>query len=141
MIQSADAIERSVQKTNEWLKELTDELGFDRDHAWRMLRSYLQVLRDRLNTDEAAQLAAQLPLVVRGAFYEGFAPSRQPVKLRSREEFISQLAERAQPLDRETAERSADAITSLLERHITEGELDDVFSQMPKELREALQHH
>jgi uncharacterized protein (DUF2267 family) len=141
MIQSADAIERSVHKTNEWLSELTDELGEDRDEAWRALKGYLQVLRDRLTTDEAAQLAAQLPMVVRGGFYEGFDPTRQPVKLRTRQEFLSALVERAQPADATEAERSADAVTGLLERHITEGEMEDVFSQLPRELREALQHH
>jgi uncharacterized protein (DUF2267 family) len=92
-------------------------------------------------TDEAAQLAAQLPMVVRGAFYEGFDPTRQPVKLRTRQEFLSALVERAQPADATEAERSADAVTGLLERHITEGEMEDVFSQLPRELREALQHH
>jgi uncharacterized protein (DUF2267 family) len=141
MIQSADAIERSVHKTNEWLSELSDDLGEDRDDAWRVLKGYLQVLRDRLTTDEAAQLAAQLPMVVRGAFYEGFDPSRQPVKIRKREEFLSALAERAQLSGAGEAERVADAVTSLLERHITEGELDDVLSQLPSEVREALQHH
>src|SRR4051812_19019641 len=141
MIQSADAIERSVHKTNEWLSELTDELGEDRDDAWRILKGYLQVLRDRLTTDEAAQLAAQLPMVVRGGFYEGFDPSRQPVKLRTREEFLSQLAERTQLPDAGQAERAADAVTRVLERHITEGEMEEVLTQLPREVREVLQHH
>jgi uncharacterized protein (DUF2267 family) len=141
MLESADAIERSVHKTNEWLKELMDELGEDRDDAWRMLKAYLQVLRDRLTPDEAAELAAQLPMVVRGAFYEGFDPSRQPVKLRTREEFLSQLAERAQLADAEQAERVADTVTRVLERHITEGEMEEVLTQLPSEVREVLQHH
>src|SRR3954468_20250061 len=50
------------------------------EDAWRLLKGYLQTLRDELTLDEAAQLAAQLPLVLRGAFYEGFDPSRQPTR-------------------------------------------------------------
>ena len=61
-----DAIERSVQKTNEWLKELARELGTDERTTWRVLHAYLQVLRDRLTIDEAAQLAAQVPVLLRG---------------------------------------------------------------------------
>jgi uncharacterized protein (DUF2267 family) len=53
---AVDTIERNVQKTNEWLHELAAELGTDERAALRMLRAYLQLLRDRLTIDEAAQL-------------------------------------------------------------------------------------
>lgn len=140
MIRSVDSIERSVHKTNEWLSELADELGHDdREAAWRSLRAYLQVLRDELTLDEGAQLAAQLPLVVRGAFYEGFDPGHQPAKLRHREEFLSRLAERGELSDSEEATRAAEAVTRVLRHHVTEGEWDDVLSQLPAEVREVLQ--
>ncbi|MGZ6697212.1 MAG: hypothetical protein ACXVFL_16410 [Solirubrobacteraceae bacterium] len=42
---SADSIERTVHKPNEWLADLAAELGTDsRADAWRALRGYLQVL-------------------------------------------------------------------------------------------------
>jgi uncharacterized protein (DUF2267 family) len=126
-IRSVDSIERSVHKTNEWLSELAAELGNgDREEAWRVLRAYLQLLRDRLNIDEAAQLAAQLPLVLRGAFYEGFDPGHQPVKLRDRDEFLGRLAEYAQLAGPAEAARAAEGATRVLRRHVTAGELDDV---------------
>jgi uncharacterized protein (DUF2267 family) len=141
MIRSVDAVERSVHKTNEWLKELCDELGNeDREDAWRFQRAYLQLLRDEITVDEAAQLAAQLPLVLRGAFYDGFDPGRQPAKLRHREEFLGTLAERAQLADAAEAERVAETATRVLRRHVTEGEFDDVLSQLPREVRDVLQH-
>jgi uncharacterized protein (DUF2267 family) len=141
MIRSVDSIERGVQKTNEWLSQLAAELGGeDREDAWRILKGYLQTLRDELTVDEAAQLAAQLPLVVRGAFYEGFDPSRQPARLRDRDEFLARLAERAQLPATAKAERVAAAATQVLRRHVTEGEWDDVLSQLPTEVREVLQH-
>jgi uncharacterized protein (DUF2267 family) len=53
-----DVFDRSVHKTNEWLKDLMERLGSDdRRYAYRVLRAYLHVLRDRLTVDEAAQLA------------------------------------------------------------------------------------
>jgi uncharacterized protein (DUF2267 family) len=141
-LSSVDSIERSVHETNGWLKELAKELGHeDRDQAWRVLHAYLRVLRDRLTVDEAAQLAAQLPLVLRGAFYEGFVPSRQPVKLRHREEFLERLADHAQLANPGEAARAADAATRVLETHVTAGEWDDVLAQLPTELRELMQHH
>jgi uncharacterized protein (DUF2267 family) len=142
MISSVDAIERSVHKTNEWLKELEEELGTEpREEAWRLLKGYLQVLRDRLNPDEAAQLAAQLPLVLRGAFWEGFDPGHQPVKVRDRDQFLGLLAERVQLSEITEAEQVAEAATRVLRNHVTPGELDDVLSQLPSEVREVLQPH
>jgi uncharacterized protein (DUF2267 family) len=140
-IRSVDAIERSVHKTNEWLSELDDEYkAGDREEAWRVLRAYLQLLRDQVTIDEAAQLAAQLPLVLRGAFYDGFDPG-DPKKLRDRNEFHAQLAERAQLAGAGEAEHAAQAVARVLERRITKGELEDVLSQLPAELREVLAHH
>jgi hypothetical protein len=43
----------------------------------------LQTLRDRLTVEEAAQLAAQLPMLVRGLYYEGWNPTVVPVDMDS----------------------------------------------------------
>src|SRR3982074_2306989 len=129
-LSSVDSIERSVHETNRWLNEVAEELGHeDREQAWRVLRAHLQLLRDQLTVDEAAQLAAQLPLVLRGVFYEGFDPGRQPAKLRDREQFLARLAERAQLGDPGEAGHAAEAAARVLSRHVTPGELDDVLSQ------------
>jgi uncharacterized protein (DUF2267 family) len=141
-IRSADAIERSVHKTNQWLKELEEELGIDdREDSWRILRSYLQVLRDQVTIDEGAQLAAQLPLVLRGAFYEGFDPGHQPAKPHDRDAFLGRFAELAGLSGTDEAARTAEAVTTVLSRHISEGELEEVLSQLPRDLREVLAHH
>jgi uncharacterized protein (DUF2267 family) len=140
-VHSVDSIDRSVHKTNEWLADLEAELGIDdRKDAWRILRAYLQLLRDQLTMDEAAQLAAQLPMVLRGAFYEGFDPGHHPAKVRDREQFLTLLAERAQLSDTNEAARAAEAATTVLRRHVTEGEVADVLAQLPTELREVLHH-
>jgi uncharacterized protein (DUF2267 family) len=139
-IQSVDAVERSVHKTNEWVKAMAAELGIDdREDAWRLLRADLQVLRDELTVDEAAQLSAQLPMVLRGAFWEGFDPGHQPAKLRRREDFLARYAERANLNDLSEAERAAGAATRVMSGRITEGELNDVFAQLPREVRQVVQ--
>jgi uncharacterized protein (DUF2267 family) len=140
-LRSADSIERSVHKTNEWLSDLAAQLGTeDRNEAWRLMRAYLRLLRDQLTIDEAAQLAAQLPMVLRGAFYDGFDPGRQ-AKLRERDEFVARFAELAQLSDPSEATRAIEAATEVLRRHVTAGELEDLLSQLPSEVREVLQHH
>ena len=60
-------IEAGVHAANLWLKELADELGWaDRERVYHALRSVLHALRNRLTVDEAADLGAQLPLLIRG---------------------------------------------------------------------------
>jgi uncharacterized protein (DUF2267 family) len=137
---TVDAIERTVHKTNEWLDDLAHELGSE-DHAeaWRVLRAYLQVLRDRLTIDEAAQLAAQLPHLLRGVFYEGFDPGHQPERIRQRDAFLARLADRAGLADPAEAARAAAAATRVLRRHVTPGEIDDVLAQLPSEIRAILE--
>jgi uncharacterized protein (DUF2267 family) len=138
---TVDAIERSAQKANEWVNDVARELGTeDEAYAWRVLRAYLQVLRDRLTLDEAAQLAAQLPHLLRGVFYEGFDPGHQPEKIRDRETFLARLADRANLGDPSEAARAAATATRVLRQHVSPGEIDDVLAQLPAEIRELLEH-
>ncbi len=70
-----DVLDTTVQKTHEWLRDIKDELGFDNDHAaYAALRATLHGLRDLLVTDQVARFGAQLPMLVRGIYYEGWNP-------------------------------------------------------------------
>jgi uncharacterized protein (DUF2267 family) len=97
-----DIIDRSVEKAHIWLNELADELGStDHRYAYRVLRAFLHALRDRLSVDEAAQLAAQLPIFIRGLFYEGWDPSRTPERARDIDSFLEHIATRGGPRRRD----------------------------------------
>lgn len=128
-------IERNVEKAHIWLNEVADKLGTD-DHreAYRVLRAYLHALRDRLTVDEAAQLAAQLPDLIRGIYYEGWNPSATPVKYRGFVDFLDRVAAEAE-LDGETAASYAVSATAeVLRRHISAGEIEDIRAQLPEDL-------
>jgi uncharacterized protein (DUF2267 family) len=129
-----------VHKTNEWLNDLEAELGIeDRDDSWRVLRGFLHTLRDRLTVDEGAQLAAQFPHLVRGVFYEGFDPGHQPQAYRDTETLLSRVAQETAIDDLVQAGLAAEACMRVMRHHISDGELDDVLSQLPKEIRDALE--
>ena len=71
-----DVFDTTVQKTNVWLKDIMQELGWeDRHKAYMGLRTTLHALRDRLTPEEAAQFGAQLPMLIRGLYYEGWTPT------------------------------------------------------------------
>jgi uncharacterized protein (DUF2267 family) len=132
-------IDTTVQKTYTWIKDLSAELGgLGRRESFDILRAFLHTLRDRLTVDEAAQLGAQLPLLLRGAYYEGWDPSKTPAKL-SREEFVERFARRTalkEPIDPERALRAA---AKAARRHISAGEYEDVLAGMPTDLRRLLE--
>lgn len=127
--------DRAVQKTHIWLKDLMRELEWDdRDLAFLALRAVLQVLRDRMTCAEVADLGAQLPVILRGAFYEGWDPSVNPVKERRLKEFLGRVARAlptSEPLDPEKMTR---AVFKLLDSRIAQGEIGDIRHILPKEL-------
>src|SRR3981189_922621 len=65
-----EVFDKTVQTTNAWLKEIMEATGLDRRRAYRALAAVLQALRDRLTVGEVAQLGAQLPILVRGLYYD-----------------------------------------------------------------------
>src|ERR1700716_1763239 len=94
-LDDVDVIDTTVQKTYRWIDEISEELGsIGRREAYRDLRAFLQTLRDRLTVDQAAELGSQLPMLVRGIYYEAWDPSRVPLKMKA-EEFVETFIERA----------------------------------------------
>lgn len=136
-----DSFERTLHETNVWLKEIGELLGTgDRQRNYRVLKGVLQALRDRLTVEEAVQMGAQFPMLVRGFYYEGWRPAEVPVRIRSKEEFLDRVrdnlhdivADPATPLD---AEQATQAVFTVLSRHVSPGEIDDVRQQLPGDVR------
>ncbi|HEX2415614.1 MAG TPA: DUF2267 domain-containing protein [Thermoleophilaceae bacterium] len=134
------AIERSVDQAHIWINELAEEFGTDDHHlAYRILRAVLHTIRDRITVEESAQLAAQLPTLVRGVYYEGWRPSATPQRYHDRETFLRRIADEAL-LDGPTeASYAAAAAAAVLRRHVSKGELADVLAILPTEIRLLLE--
>jgi uncharacterized protein (DUF2267 family) len=132
------AIDRTVHEANEWLKDLMYEMGWeDRQLAYKGLRAALHALRDRLIPEEAAHLGAQLPMLIRGIYYEGWSPAKTPEKIRDKNAFLERVQSK---LDGETTAGRTDpetltrAVFKLLRHRISEGEVRDIESGLPQEL-------
>jgi len=129
----------TIQKTHLWLKELLEELWWDDEHrAYLALKATLHALRDRLTVEEAVQLGAQLPMLIRGFYYEGWSPAGKPVKVRHKEEFLAQVKEYLRSMKESDidAENIVRAVFKVLSRRISEGEIEDIKHILPPELRE-----
>jgi uncharacterized protein (DUF2267 family) len=129
-----DSLDRSIDKTNAWLADVAAKFDTeDRRMAYRVTRSWLHTLRDRLPVTIAAHMAAQLPELLRGVFYEGWNPSKVPVKY-SKDEYIARFARDAQVHHDEVA-RAGRLVTSALRMHISAGAIDEVLGALPVDIR------
>jgi uncharacterized protein (DUF2267 family) len=127
----------TLQKTHIWLKELTDELHCtDQHQAYLALRATLHALRDRLTVEEAAHLGAQLPMLVRGFYYEGWSPAGKPLKERHKEEFLGHVGKYFEKDESIDPERMVRGVFKFLSNRITEGEIEDIKQILPPELRD-----
>ena len=134
-------ISHAVQQLQEWLKELRDNGGLaDEAQAFSVLRAVLHQLRDRLTLAEAVDLGQQLPLIVRGIYYEGWRPSHVPEKVRTKQKFLDQVTMRLLP-HRIPAEPAVRDVFALLSHHCDPGEIADVISQFPDELKDFWPEH
>lgn len=132
-----DVLDRTVQETNTWLKGLMEALSMeDRQVAYHALRSVLFALRDRLPVELSAHLAAQLPLLVRGIYYEGYRPAEQPKMYRGREEWNQAITGHyGAPQANVDPERLTQAVFSVMNRELDRGILTKVFSALPDDIR------
>jgi uncharacterized protein (DUF2267 family) len=126
--------DKTLQTTNIWLNEISEVLGPDRQHAWKVLSTVLHKLRDRLPVNVAAHLGAQLPLLVRGVYYDQFTPAHQPTDW-SLEEFISEIGDWLADTRPTDPREAAHAVLAVLSRHLPYGEIKHVQDALPKEMK------
>ncbi|WP_026380742.1 DUF2267 domain-containing protein [Afifella pfennigii] len=131
------ALEHSIQETDIWLKAIQKELHLEnRPHAYNALRAVLHALRDRLVPESAVHFGAQLPIVVRGIYYEGWHMSGKPTGERSVQEFADKVAKELPPkfaMDPLTVTRG---VFAALSKEMDEGAMAKVVQQMPEPLRQ-----
>ena len=127
----------TVQESNLWLKAVMEHLHTDDRHlAYLALRGTLHALRDRIGAESAVHLAAQLPMLLRGLYYEGWRMAASQTKERSRAEFFDHVRSEFPPdsaIDPNVAARSVFAV---MRDKLDPGEVHKVIDRLPAELRE-----
>jgi uncharacterized protein (DUF2267 family) len=132
-----EIFDKTLQVTHVWLNEIADELPWaDRHRAYVALRAVLHTLRDRLTVEEASDLGAQLPMLVRGIYYEGWNPAKTPDK-KKLPEFLDSVGShfRQTAVSNANPEQVTRAVFRVLSKHVSEGEIADVRQMLPKDLQ------
>jgi uncharacterized protein (DUF2267 family) len=130
------ALDHTVQETNVWLKAIDEQLELEnRHHAYNALRAVLHALRDRLPPEVAVKLGAQLPIMVRGIYYEGWHMAATPTRERHLEEFAAHILKELPPqfpIDPLTAARG---VYEILWEKLDPGEFEKLMTHLPASLR------
>ena len=128
------SLDRSIDKSKAWLAGIEEGFGtHDRRFAYRVARAWLHNLRDRLTVE----VAAQLPELLRGVFYDGWNPSRVPLKY-GRHEYVARFAREVRIHESDVPKASA-VVTAIVRQHVSAGAVDEAFKLLPGDLRELLQ--
>jgi uncharacterized protein (DUF2267 family) len=131
-----ESIDHTVQLTHRWINELNDQLAWNnKARAYRLLRTVLQAVRDWLPVNEASQLAAQLPTLLRGVYYEHWRPATTPVKDRGKSAFLARVDAEFRNDTIADTEETVSTVFAFLASKIDVGEIDDVRNVMPADLR------
>lgn len=136
-ITSVSVFDKTLEKTNLWLARIGATMVWDDPHkSYMALRGVLHALRDRLPPTEVVQLAAQLPMLVRGFFYEGWHPADKPQKYRHKKPFLDRVRKEAPWLEDDELERVITAVFDMLSSELGGGETDQARAALPPEIRE-----
>jgi uncharacterized protein (DUF2267 family) len=133
----AAVLDSSMQKTHEWLNQVGEELGFDNEHAaYAALRATLHAVRDRLPVELVAHFGAELPLLIRGIYYDGWHPSAARLKEAHAIDFCDSVRRQLQGHgELQHVEQVARAVMRVLDHRLEPGQIAHVVDAMPGEAR------
>lgn len=128
----------SLQVTRMWVRDAALALGTDdpRD-AWHALHAVLTTLRDQLPVAEVADLASELPLSIRGIYYDGWSGRME--RAAGREAFLAAVEARlGRDIEVDPA-AAVRAVVHVLGERVSAGEMRHVLNVLPSELKGILQ--
>jgi uncharacterized protein (DUF2267 family) len=130
-----EVFDKTLHTTNLWLDEISAEIGPDRHLAWHVLGAVLRSIRDEMQVEQSAHFAAQLPLLIRGAYFDQYRPATQPASARSHDDFIARVQQDMDGSRPVNVQQAATAVMRTLNRHVTQGQVRKVRDSLPKGVR------
>lgn len=127
-----------------FIKRVAERTGYDRPQAEALTYVVFQELRQRITHKEALDVADQLPEHLRMLWLENERFDRDVERIH-RPEFLAHVQALTVATDQAAAERAVKAVFATLQEALgsstgTDGESWDIFSQLPKDLKQLWLH-
>lgn len=133
-----DSIDDAADGAQDWLRAIAEQLDCrDLRTAYHALRAVLHVMRDRLPLPDAVAFGAQLPLLIRGIYYESWSPHAPPPRACHVEEFLGLIERNLADADIKLGpQQVADAVFNQLRAHLFPTDVERVLpAAMPPGMR------
>ncbi len=131
-----EVFDTTLQESNHWLKGVMRHLPTkDRHAAYLALRAVFHVLRDRIGPENAVHLAAQLPMLLRGLYFEGWHMAGTPTKERRIEDFLDRIQAAIPDPDSVDSEAATRAVFRVMCEELDGGEVVKLIGVLPSDLR------
>ena len=133
-----NVFDNTIQKTNQWLNQIQETLSLEtKESAYAALRATLHTLRDRIPPKEAVEFGSQLPMLVRGFYFEGFNPANTPVVDRHKDEFLARVKELYHQEDIDT-EQMVRAVFSTVNSFVSDGQAEEIRQMLNADYRDEI---
>jgi uncharacterized protein (DUF2267 family) len=136
MTTGLDVFDSTVQQSNLWLKDIMNSLeSDDRRLAYQGLRATLHVIRDRIGPENAVHFGAQLPMLIRGLYFEGWKMSNKPTRTKHVKEFLDDVEKEMRRYLGDYREDVVQAVFDTIADRIDPGEVNKLIKLFPDELK------
>jgi uncharacterized protein (DUF2267 family) len=130
-----EVFDTTIQETHRWIGVVMEELETDnRRMAFAVLRAVLHVLRDRIGPANAVHLGAQLPMLLRGAYFEEWHIAATPTRERHLGPFLEHVGRHLTRWPVGPREATRAVFVAMTER-LDAGEVAKVIGLLPLEIR------
>jgi uncharacterized protein (DUF2267 family) len=137
MIIKLKGVQKSYEHVNEWVNNLMKRFEFrDNNEAFAMLKATLWALRDRVPNEEAIQLGAQLPVLLRGYYYEDW--KHDPHRGEHADNFYTKIQNHLKGYENLEVEKATPIVLKFIFEKISQGEAQDVKDNLPKDLQQMV---
>ena len=132
-------LENNIHQAMDWIYAIEEACHWNEENqkkAFAVLRAVLHELRNLLPLEQAAHLSAQLPLIIRGIFFENWHPHFVVIQEIKKEDFLTSITEALYPYQNIDAEGTVRSVLHVLGEKLPAGTLEDILKNMPKEIQE-----
>ena len=129
-----DVFQETISKSNKIVNSIADEMGWNKHQSYQALRVVLHAFRDRLPVEEAVNFSAQLPILMKGVFFDTWDPTLKPIKF-NRDEFLDFVSLQL-PVEYEEMEvkKIVKTVLGVIFQHVDVHESEKIKKVLPEDI-------
>lgn len=132
------------EKARDWVRELAAELSIPEEKAYRIIRVVLHSLRNHIPIAESFHLIAQLPLIWKGIYVDGWKPSQEFNRLGDMADYIQSIRNEDKGMagydfgNDTNAKKALLSVWKLMANHVSDQEMWHICNTLPEEIALAI---